>query len=815
MTAQLTACNAVDSLLYSFTPPVGRGGGGGSVPSSSPVPSQLLNSSRRHRAHSVPGETMHRGEESDEVYLELQGGVPRGPSTGPSSTGLSPNASATASLSSNLGNAGGSSNLGVLSMPTRPPIGMSRCGSADRHQQPQGPSALASIGSPSSVVSLNGGSGAGAMPVITCGGVGTLPPMRHSISGNPGIGLPKRDLPSLTLSGSGGSQDAPVLGLPSPVRLSLTGGLSDGASMSTPFPDLPSTIAAFDGSAPPSSPPRNGVPAVLAPLRVSGALAAASSGAIVPGSSSSLNAIGSGAVAENAGGGWCGTATGSSGLLASCGSRRHTSPAGLSDSSGTFPTSSGLSTPGASEGGVASPLTPNQPPSNLCAPPRRSHSLTASKPAVSSRQTADGGGSGSDGGVDRGDRDAAAPPTEDKERTFGGVAAGSEKNSSTEKAMFGITNDLQRAADALLALNAAAVRKHSPSPAAATTTTTTTTTKTPVKAGAAAMVPPAQLTRAQLLVVKDSAPGLHWDLRVALRRVFQMLRQELSRGPEGRQFSSTAQECWSTLDNYFEGASELIGVLVDGALATASVQPPSQLPPTSLPSPRQRQLLTCGDNTSGGDGAIAVDAIRSESQEAGRFQATNEDLRRQLEEVKARLAKAEARATEAEAATAASGGVRPSAVRSGGGGVAAPRPPAGTATAAAPPLERCYGTSPRRGKHALVQSNREDFVASSGSAGGGPGSGGAGSASAATSDAVSAAATSPSTATRNSESPPQRRFDRLAVLARGASYDELVIEEDDSDNDSSSSDDNMDARRRMLTYHSASFAEWVRGVRRK
>ncbi|GIL68430.1 hypothetical protein Vafri_21705 [Volvox africanus] len=541
---------------------------------------------------------------------ELQGGVPRGPSTGPSSTGLSPNASATASLSSNLGNAGGSSNLGVLSMPTRPPIGMSRCGSADRHQQPQGPSALASIGSPSSVVSLNGGSGAGAMPVITCGGVGTLPPMRHSISGNPGIGLPKRDLPSLTLSGSGGSQDAPVLGLPSPVRLSLTGGLSDGASMSTPFPDLPSTIAAFDGSAPPSSPPRNGVPAVLAPLRVSGALAAASSGAIVPGSSSSLNAIGSGAVAENAGGGWCGTATGSSGLLASCGSRRHTSPAGLSDSSGTFPTSSGLSTPGASEGGVASPLTPNQPPSNLCAPPRRSHSLTASKPAVSSRQTADGGGSGSDGGVDRGDRDAAAPPTEDKERTFGGVAAGSEKNSSTEKAMFGITNDLQRAADALLALNAAAVRKHSPSPAAATTTTTTTTTKTPVKAGAAAMVPPAQLTRAQLLVVKDSAPGLHWDLRVALRRVFQMLRQELSRGPEGRQFSSTAQECWSTLDNYFEGASELIGVLVDGALATASVQPPSQLPPTSLPSPRQRQLLTCGDNTSGGDGAIAVDAIR-------------------------------------------------------------------------------------------------------------------------------------------------------------------------------------------------------------
>ncbi|GLI59693.1 hypothetical protein VaNZ11_001638 [Volvox africanus] len=819
MTAQLTACNAADSLLYSFTPPVGRGGGSGSVPSSSPVPSQLLNSSRRHRAQSVPGDTMHRGEESDEVYLELQGGVSRGPGTGPSSTGFNPSAGVSASFSNNLsnvqisspssslGNAGGSSNLGVLSMPSRPPIGMSRCGSADRHQQPQGPSALASIGSLSSVSGLNSSSGAGAMPVITCGGVGTLPPMRHSISGNPGIGLPKRDLPSLTLGCSGGSLDPPVLGLPSPVRLSVSGGLSDGASASMPFPDLPPTMAAFDGSAPPSS-PRNGVPAVLAPLRVSGALAVSSGAAIVPGSSSSLSAIGSGAVAENAAGGWCGTATGSSGLLASCGSRRHTSPAGLCDSSGTFPTSSGLSTPGAAEGGVASPLTPNQPPINLCAPPRRSHSLTANKPAFSNRQTADGGGSGSDGGADQGDRDAAAPPVGDKERAFGGVAAGSETNSSTAKGMSGITNDLQRAADALLALHAGAVRKHSSSPSA------TATTMMPVKAAAAPTVPPAQLTRAQLMVVKDSAPGLHWDLRVALRRVFQMLRQELSAGPEGRQLSSTAQECWATLDNYFEGASELIGVLVDGALATAAVQPPSLLPPTSLPSPRQRQVLTCADNASGGDGSAAVGAISSEGQEAGRFRATHEDLRRQLEEVKARLAKAEARATAAEAATAASGGVRPNAVRSGNG-VAAPRPPAGTATAVAPPLERCYGTSPRRGKHALVQSNREDVAASSSSAGGGSGSGGAGSASAATSDAVSAAATTPSSVTRNSESSPQRRFDRLAVLARGASYDELVIEEDDSDSDSSATDDSMDTRRRMLTYHSASFAEWVRGVRRK
>ncbi|GIL89080.1 hypothetical protein Vretimale_16196 [Volvox reticuliferus] len=684
-------------------------------------------------------------------------------------------------------------------MPTRPPIGVSRCGSADRHQQPHGSGALASIGGLSS---LGGGSGAAAMPVIAGGSVGerTLPPMRHSISGNPGIGLPKLDLPSLTLGCSSGSLDPPVLGLPSPVRLSPSGSFSDGASMSAPFLDLPNPMAAFDGSAPPPS-PRNGVPAVLAPLRVSGALAAAGGGAIVPGASSSLSAIGSAAVAENAASGWCGTASASNGLLASCGSRRHTSPAGLSDSSGSFPTSSGLSMPCASEGGVASPLTPNQPPSNLCAPPRRSHSLTTKKAAGNSRQTVEGSGSGSEGGVDRG-LDAGAPPAADKERSFGGVAAGSATSSSTAKAMFGTTNDLQRAADALLALNAAAVRKNSPSLAAAAATM-------PAKAGMSAPAPPMQLTRAQLMVVKDSAPGLHWELRTALRRVFQMLRQELSTAPDGRQLSDTVQECWTTLDAYFDGASELIGVLVDGALATTAVQPPSPLPPTSLPSPRQRHLATCGDSSSNGDGSVSVGAISSEDQEANRFRVMNEDLRRQLEEVKARLAKAEARATEAEAA----GGVRSNAVRSGGG-VAAPRPPAVTATAVPPPLERCYGTSPRRGKHALVQSNREDFAASSGSASGGAGKGGPGSASAATSDAVSTAAASPSSAIRSSESPPQRRFDRLAALARGATYDEMVIE-DDSDSDSSVNEDSIDGRRRMLTYHSASFAEWVRGVRRR
>lgn len=66
---------------------------------------------------------------------------------------------------------------------------------------------------------------------------------------------------------------------------------------------------------------------------------------------------------------------------------------------------------------------------------------------------------------------------------------------------------------------------------------------------------------------------------------------------------------------------------------------------------------------------------------------------------------------------------------------------------------------------------------------------------------------------------PPRRFDRT-VLERWPSYSEIMIEADDSEeddmlSDADADDGSIDARRRMLTYNSASFAEWVRGVRRR
>ncbi|EFJ49267.1 hypothetical protein VOLCADRAFT_104365 [Volvox carteri f. nagariensis] len=788
MTALLSANTASDSFLYSFTPAaVGRGG--------------QLTGSRRLRAYSVPGEPILPIPEGGEGHSDLQG----------------------IALSTSLS---------VPAMPVgrAAALGMSRCGSADRSQQQQhhhGTSSSLSSAAALSVNNLAGGGAAAAMPVIGGGG-GTsseriLPPMRHSISGNPGIGLPKLDLPFLAFGGGGGTGgggggvplERPVLGLSSSGRRSLSGTLCEVQSVSAPasFLDLPSpppptAAGPFEGSAPPS-PPRSGAPAVLAPLRVSGVFAASGAGGCAAAAAPSFSS-GPAAVGESSGGGWCGGG-GGGGLLSSSSSRRHTSSAGLSEG-GSFPPQpppQGSLLPCTSEGAVASPLTPGLPYGSPYGPPRRSHSLTGS--GGGSRLLAD-----SDGGSAGGKRisDAREGPSEGANRACGssdggggGGSGDATVNSSAAKALNDITADLQRSTGALLALRAPAFRSRSSPPPSAGAAKAAASAEASVAAGppAAATVPP--LSRTTLTALKESAPELQWALRVSVRRFFHMLRQELSSAvPAGRQqLGSTIHEAWATLDAYYESTAELVEALVENALDVTAAQAPPPPPPRTSANPdrQQRQVDAAGNG-------VIIETERA----AEKLRAANEELRKQLEECRARLAESETRLTAAAARGAQPGG--------GGGAAAAPRPP--PATTVTPPLESCYGTSPRRGKHAVVQPSRDGVAPTAsdgtdGATGRTPG-GGRGAAAVASpapaSPAAAATASRPPPATNACER-PLRRFERSAVLARGATCDVMVIEEDDSDgdDDADTAEGSVDARRHMLTYHSASFAEWVRGARRR
>ncbi|GLC33766.1 hypothetical protein PLESTM_000108900 [Pleodorina starrii] len=598
MTAQLSGGVVADSLLYSFTPAaVVRGGSPMASPAAAPPP---LSSARRHRAQSVPGEPTHRGVELDDLHMELH-------------VGGSSRASATANLpsSSTTHNMASLTSGSVAMAPKPPAIGFSRCGSADRHQHHHGPSSslasLASLASLTTFAAAGGGGGpggSGPMPLIS-GGERGLPPMRHSISGNSGIGLPKLDLPAIVFGGGGGGpSDVPGSG-----RRSLSGGFCDTAAAAA-FLDMPLSPAAavFDGSAPPS-PSRSSAPAVLAPLRVSGAFASACGGG------------GGGAEAAAGGGGWCGSGGGS---FTAVGSRRYTPSAGVPTAEmGGLPFSPGPLLPCASESAVTTPLTPNVPAvSNPVAPPRRSHSLSSRSPASTQRMLGDGGAAADDAAGGLGGSAAVAispdaPSVADRER-------GGGSSNTAAKAMYDINNDLQRAAGALLALHAPMCRPRSPpTPAAAAAAITLAGASAAPSPPPPSPPPPSVLTASQLAALKESAPELQWELRVAVRRIFQVLRQELSAAPGGRQLGSAVHECWATLDAYLECTTELTCLLVEGALEAREVREP---PPTSSAVAAPASTSTSGQRQPvGGDGGDCVQEAQREAERLRlRFASCNE-----------------------------------------------------------------------------------------------------------------------------------------------------------------------------------------------
>ncbi|KAG2425985.1 hypothetical protein HXX76_013356 [Chlamydomonas incerta] len=351
-----------------------------------------------------------------------------------------------------------------------------------------------------------------------------------------------------------------------------------------------------------------------------------------------------------------------------------------------------------------------------------------------------------------------------------------------------VNDDLQRAAGALQALHTPACRPRSAA--------------SPGSAAAAAAAAAAEMTTAQLGALSSSAPELHMELRSSLRRAFQVMRQELGGAGGGggsgggsagaRQLSGCVHECWATLDAFLEGTAELTNMLVNGLLEA-------------------RSSAASSGSAGGGGGkqpnrsasrVAESERLADAQDEAEGLREANSGMRRQLEEMRGRLAEAEvlAEAAESRAATAEARAAAMEAELAGGGSgggaggsSAGPRPPGGAMGAgpmASPPTsERSVGVSPRRGLHA--RDRRPDSASSNGSAGPAGGSGGG--------------ADGPSPA------PPQKLFDRVGTAQRGQHRAEVVIEEEDGEEEEwAVSPTSPEGRRRMLTMHTASFAEWVR-----
>ncbi|KXZ44978.1 hypothetical protein GPECTOR_60g756 [Gonium pectorale] len=275
---------------------------------------------------------------------------------------------------------------------------------------------------------------------------------------------------------------------------------------------------------------------------------------------------------------------------------------------------------------------------------------------------------------------------------------------SASELLAGVNDDLQRAAGALLALHAPACRPRSAAPNAPPP-------------------PPPPVTAAQLTALRSSAPELHSELRVAVRRAFQVMRQAVAGGGgsaaaptlSGRQLGSSVHECWATLDAFLEGTAELTMSLVEGALAargSGGGASPSGLGRSksrggtrdgAAPEAEVEVVEEEADGAEGsGPGPVSgarrggaggtggnskMFKLHDAVQELEELKILNDDLQRQLEESRARVAALEARAAEGD--------------RGGGGGAAvSPRPPQPHAT---PPPDGAYGSSPRVAEpHAFV-----------------------------------------------------------------------------------------------------------------
>eukprot|EP00198_Chlamydomonas_reinhardtii_P012306 XP_001701643.1 predicted protein [Chlamydomonas reinhardtii] len=597
-----------------------------------------------------------------------------------------------------------------------------------------------------------------SMPSLPPGGGGSMR-MRHSIAGSgPGLGLPKLDLPpamggpggagggggggggSSMLAGAGRRQSVPGSGLG-----------SDMLSISMDLPPFPGTAA--DGTA---GIPQAGLSprTLLAPLRPPTASTPLSAG---PFGGPSGAAGATAAFLEAAA-----SSTSTDTPLGSTGRRRSSVNGGIMEA-GSMPlltVNDLVATP---------PLTSAVSHGGTCTlSPRRSQSLSIVGDSVGS------GGAGLGG-----------------ERGSGGVLEHSAITAAT--LLSEVNDDLQRAAGALQALHTPACRPRSAA--------------SPGGAAAAAAAAAAEMTTSQLSALSSSAPELHTELRSSLRRAFQVMRQELggargggSAGGGGggggsaaaRQLSGCVHECWATLDAFLEGTAELTNMLVNGLLATRAAAAAAGSGGGGSKQPH-RSASRVAESERLADAQEEAEGLRRPVL----VQNTNCTLRRQLEEMRGRLAEAEvlaeaaeARATTAEARAAAIEAELAGSGGGAGGASAGPRPPGAAPMASPPTSERAVGVSPRRGLHA--RDRRPDSASSNGSAGPAGASGGG-------------ADDGPS------PSPPQKLFDRVGTAQRGQHRAEVVIEEnDEEEEDWAVSPSSPEGRRRMLTMHTASFAEWVR-----
>ncbi|KAG2485650.1 hypothetical protein HYH03_015622 [Edaphochlamys debaryana] len=283
-----------------------------------------------------------------------------------------------------------------------------------------------------------------------------------------------------------------------------------------------------------------------------------------------------------------------------------------------------------------------------------------------------------------------------------------------------------------------------------------------------------------LAPLRRAAPELQSEIRSAARRAFGVLRGEsLAASGCGRSLGGALQEFGGALDALLEGSADLTTALLDELWERQQTPQPG----------------------AGGGGGAAEGEVE-------RLKASNADLQWQLEALRGRLVMAESRAAAAEEVAEASGytlpargaaaGVGPAA---GAGMQAAPPPP--------PPAERLGSMSPRRGKYTRELSSSgkslgalDPAAPSPSGSGGGSGPEGTGAAAAEPAPLFSRVAPNgglPDTAVaeRGSEGGPSGR----------SSASELTLEDEDFGGGLSTG---PEGRRRMLTTHNASFAEWMR-----
>ncbi|GFR49519.1 hypothetical protein Agub_g11562 [Astrephomene gubernaculifera] len=859
MAAQLSTSLPSDSLLYSFTPAVCSRGG---TPSPPPVVG-----SRRARTQSVTGESVQRLEVNDSAsdlqlsprspsILHLPGRAPGGGSgiAAVARSGSADRQSMAATLAS-ISIGPGNTNPNAAANATTPLSSSSTPAAAAA----AAPTAVASV-MPLIVAGSSccpGSAGSPRHPVSsssspTAASTGGLPKLEHpgglhACGGNGGGVGGGKELPALIITGAGRrySHSGGTEGCTAGVLESPTGGGGGGIVAGGEFVSGVAAVALRQG--------------MLAPLRAAAATSALHADVVSAGGGGGGG--GGGAKSQ----GWCGGG-GAGGSVPS--SSRRSSIAGPLDI-GPIVLPCGISSPYTAACDVPSPVTPSPAasPAPLLSPPGRHPGPMAPLPGSPTTATAamhvgrglradcSEGGPAATAADDDEEDDEASDGSSGDNLYCGSSAAGGGSTSSTIAHLRSINDDLQRAAGALSALHALPTRSRSDSGTAPMTAAAASSPPPP---------PPAALTGRQLQALKESAPELHSELRIAVRRAFQVICQEVARSaPRGRKLGSCVHECWATLDAFLEGTAELTSVMVENALAAAAVAPAglSPHPPSAATSGGSHHGSGCHGGrhhpSCGTEGPHSHDPVR----EVERMRAANMDLQQQLEECQARLATAEATSTGPAAAAASTpgeaGGAHTGSTRAGckGGGGTCPRPPAAFAS---PPQETCPGTSPRRGRHARAQQQQQQPRRESDpgvpSSTGDPGDGGfvsaGGGAPCAPREGRGAVLARTGSVVESCSGGRQVTFAAVVAAGNGSSgggvesprlfggrttqltsssssglpsrissHAELVIEDDSSEEEAeedgeegtAAAGSSLEARRRRGLMHSASFAEWMEG----